>query len=150
RGGAARSRPRGECRAGGRAPRRPGPRSEERRRDRAGAAPHPGGAGHEGRARRAGGRPASGITRRDEGVLPTAREASGGRGSSPPSLRDKDARRGKLMKAVVIRRFGGPEVLEYLDWPEPTVGPSDVLIRVHAVTVGRTLDVEVRERGADF
>ena len=54
------------------------------------------------------------------------------------------------MRAVVIRRFGGPEVLEYLDWPEPPVGPSDVLIRVHAVTVGRTLDVEVRERGADF
>jgi NADPH:quinone reductase len=54
------------------------------------------------------------------------------------------------MKAVVIRAFGGPEVLEYLDWPEPQVGLSDVLIRVHAVTVGRTLDVEVRERGGDF
>src|SRR5438105_6318011 len=54
------------------------------------------------------------------------------------------------MKAVVVRRFGGPEVLEYLDWPEPRVGPSDVLIRVHGVTVGRTLDVEVRRRGADF
>jgi NADPH:quinone reductase-like Zn-dependent oxidoreductase len=54
------------------------------------------------------------------------------------------------MKAVVVRRFGGPEVLEYLDWPDPEVGPHDVLIRVHAVTVGRTLDVEVRRRGADF
>ena len=50
----------------------------------------------------------------------------------------------------MIREFGGPGVLEYLDWPEPAVGPSDVLIRVHAVTVGRTLDVEVRQRGADF
>jgi len=50
----------------------------------------------------------------------------------------------------VIRAFGGPEVLEYLDWPEPALGPSDVLVRVYAVTVGRTLDVEVRERGADF
>ena len=54
------------------------------------------------------------------------------------------------MQAVVIRRYGGPEVLELLDWPEPEVGPEDVLIRVHAVTVGRVLDVEVRARGADF
>jgi NADPH:quinone reductase-like Zn-dependent oxidoreductase len=54
------------------------------------------------------------------------------------------------MKAVVVRRFGGPEVLEYLDWPEPHVGPQDVLVRVQAVTVARTLDVEVRRRGADF
>jgi NADPH:quinone reductase-like Zn-dependent oxidoreductase len=54
------------------------------------------------------------------------------------------------MKALVIRAFGGPEVLEYLDWPEPEVGPGDVLIAVRAVSVGRTLDVEVRERGADF
>lgn len=54
------------------------------------------------------------------------------------------------MKAVVVRRYGGPEVLELLDWPEPEVGPGDVLIRVYAVTVGRTLDVEVRARGADF
>jgi NADPH:quinone reductase len=54
------------------------------------------------------------------------------------------------MKAVVVRRYGGPEVLELLDWPEPEVGPNDVLIRVHAVTVGRVLDLEVRSRGADF
>jgi NADPH2:quinone reductase len=54
------------------------------------------------------------------------------------------------MKAVVLRRFGGPEALELLDWPRPRPGPSDVLVRVHAVTVGRTLDVEVRARGADF
>jgi NADPH:quinone reductase-like Zn-dependent oxidoreductase len=54
------------------------------------------------------------------------------------------------MKAVVVRSYGGPEVLEYLDWPEPAVAPGEVLIRVHAVSVGRTLDVEVRKRGADF
>ncbi len=54
------------------------------------------------------------------------------------------------MNAVVIRRYGGPEVLEYLGWPEPEVGPRDVLIRVHAVSVSRVLDVEVRRRGADF
>src|SRR3954451_18761669 len=54
------------------------------------------------------------------------------------------------MKAVVVREFGGPEVLEYLDWPDPAVGPDDVLVDVYAVSVGRTLDVEVRKRGADF
>jgi NADPH:quinone reductase len=54
------------------------------------------------------------------------------------------------VKAVVVRSFGGPEVLEYLDWPEPEIGPGDVLVSVKAVSVGRTLDVEVRQRGADF
>jgi NADPH:quinone reductase-like Zn-dependent oxidoreductase len=54
------------------------------------------------------------------------------------------------VKAIVLRRFGGPDALEYLDWPEPELGPEDVLVDVRAVTVGRTLDVEVRERGADF
>jgi NADPH:quinone reductase-like Zn-dependent oxidoreductase len=47
------------------------------------------------------------------------------------------------VQAVVVQRYGGPEVLELLDWPEPEVGPGDVLIPVYAVTVGRTLDVEV-------
>lgn len=51
---------------------------------------------------------------------------------------------------MVIPRFGGPEVLEYLDWPEPDPGPRDVVVQVHAVTVNRVLDVEVRRRGADF
>jgi NADPH:quinone reductase-like Zn-dependent oxidoreductase len=54
------------------------------------------------------------------------------------------------MKAVVLRHFGDTDALELLDWPEPIVGPTDVLVRVHACTVGRTLDVEVRRRGADF
>ena len=54
------------------------------------------------------------------------------------------------MRAAVLRSFGGPEALELLDWEEPRPGPRDVLIEVHAVTVGRTLDAEVRARGADF
>lgn len=54
------------------------------------------------------------------------------------------------MKALVIEEFGGPEVLQYKDWPAPEPGPDEVLIAVRAVTVGRTLDVEVRRRGADF
>jgi NADPH:quinone reductase-like Zn-dependent oxidoreductase len=54
------------------------------------------------------------------------------------------------VKALVIREFGGPDVLEYLDWPAPEPAPDEVLIAVRAVTVGRTLDVEVRRRGANF
>jgi len=34
------------------------------------------------------------------------------------------------MKAVVIPRFGGPEVLEVRDVPEPTPGPGQSLVRV--------------------
>lgn len=51
------------------------------------------------------------------------------------------------MKAVIIERFGGPEVMEYRDVPTPEVAPDDVLIEVHAVTVNRTLDIHVRENG---
>jgi NADPH:quinone reductase len=54
------------------------------------------------------------------------------------------------MRAVVVRSFGGPEVLELLDWPDPEPAPDEALVAVHAVSVGRTLDVEVRKRGADF
>ncbi len=51
------------------------------------------------------------------------------------------------MKAVIIERFGGPEVMEYRDVPTPELGPGDVLIEVHAVTVNRALDIHVRENG---
>jgi NADPH2:quinone reductase len=51
------------------------------------------------------------------------------------------------MKAVIIERFGGPEVMEYRDVPTPEPGPDDVLIEVHAVTVNRALDIHVRESG---
>lgn len=54
------------------------------------------------------------------------------------------------MKAVVVRQFGGPEVLELCEWPDPRAGEGEVVIDVRAVTVGRTLDVEARARGADF
>jgi NADPH2:quinone reductase len=48
------------------------------------------------------------------------------------------------VKAIVIREFGGPDVLRLEDVPVPTLGPDDVLIRVAAVSINRTLDLVVR------
>ena len=39
------------------------------------------------------------------------------------------------MKAAYIDKFGGPEVLQYGDVPDPVAGPDDVLIDVVAATV---------------
>jgi len=46
-----------------------------------------------------------------------------------------------------MERFGGPEVLEYRDVPTPQADRGEVLIRVRAVTVNRTLDLAVRRDG---
>ncbi|MFZ5940400.1 MAG: NAD(P)-dependent alcohol dehydrogenase [Bacteroidota bacterium] len=39
------------------------------------------------------------------------------------------------MKAIAISRYGGPEVLEYLDFPDPEPASDEVLIRVKAASV---------------
>lgn len=44
------------------------------------------------------------------------------------------------MKAAVQRTFGGPEAIALEDVPDPTVGSSDVLVKVHACAVNR-LDI---------
>ena len=41
------------------------------------------------------------------------------------------------MRALVITRPGGPEVLEIRDVPRPEPGPEDVLVRVHASGLNR-------------
>lgn len=41
------------------------------------------------------------------------------------------------MKAVVITRFGGPEVLEIQDVPAPQPGPNEVLVRVRSTALNR-------------
>jgi NADPH:quinone reductase-like Zn-dependent oxidoreductase len=48
------------------------------------------------------------------------------------------------MKAMVMRAYGPPDVLRLEEVPTPVPGPGEVLIRVHAVTVNRTLDLVVR------
>jgi NADPH2:quinone reductase len=39
------------------------------------------------------------------------------------------------MNAVVVSRFGGPEVLEYRQVEKPVMGPNQVLIKVAATSV---------------
>ncbi len=48
------------------------------------------------------------------------------------------------MKAVFLRRHGGPEVLEYGEVPTPEPGPGEVRVRLHYAALNR-LDLWVRE-----
>lgn len=47
------------------------------------------------------------------------------------------------MKAVVIHGYGGPEVLQYQDHPDPLLGSGEVLIRVAASSVN-PFDYKIR------
>ena len=47
------------------------------------------------------------------------------------------------MKAMLFRQHGGPEVLEYADFPTPEPGAGEVLVRLRAASVNR-MDVAVR------
>lgn len=48
------------------------------------------------------------------------------------------------MKAAIFNEFGAPEVLHYEDVPDPEPGPGQIIVKVHAATVNRTLDCAVR------
>src|SRR5246127_763002 len=62
-----------------------------------------------------------------------AREA--GRLSHARQARLSGARSERMMKAVRFSRFGGPEVLEIVDLPDPHPGPGQVRIAVRAAGV---------------
>ena len=47
------------------------------------------------------------------------------------------------MKAIQIRSTGGPEVLEYVDLPDPQPGPADAIVRAEVIGVGKP-DVMIR------
>jgi len=48
------------------------------------------------------------------------------------------------MKAVQIHSFGGPEVLQYEDVPQPQPKANEILVRVHAAGVN-PVDWKIRE-----
>ncbi len=50
------------------------------------------------------------------------------------------------MKAVQVTKFGGPEVLAYVDLPDPSPGEGQVLMRVEAIGVNFA-DLKAREGG---
>ncbi len=52
------------------------------------------------------------------------------------------------MQAMALSRYGGPEVLEAADLPEPKVGPDSMLIRTRAVGVN-PVDYKIREGALD-
>src|SRR5262252_5254525 len=39
------------------------------------------------------------------------------------------------MKAIVVSEYGGPEVLQFKDYPDPSPGPDEVLVRVAATSI---------------
>lgn len=49
---------------------------------------------------------------------------------------------------MAIREYGGPEVLELLDLPDPIVGPDVVLVRARAAGVN-PVDFKIRKGGLD-
>jgi len=46
------------------------------------------------------------------------------------------------MKAVVDRSYGGPEVLEYTDVPDPKLSQSSVLVRVRAAALNHSMPAQ--------
>ena len=48
------------------------------------------------------------------------------------------------MRVIEVTRFGGPEVLQVVERPDPEPGPGQVLVRVHVANVNPT-DLSVRD-----
>ena len=57
---------------------------------------------------------------------------------------DRSGDDGALVRAVVMRAFGDPGVLEIEDVPAPSPQAGEALVRVAAVEVSRTRDVAAR------
>jgi NADPH2:quinone reductase len=53
----------------------------------------------------------------------------------------------KMMKAMVLTEFGGPDKFTLRELPTPQPGPTELLVRVHATSVN-PIDLKLRERGS--
>ncbi|MCB2084880.1 MAG: zinc-binding dehydrogenase [Sphingomonadaceae bacterium] len=58
--------------------------------------------------------------------------------------------KGTMMEAVLIERFGGPEVLELRQVERPKPGPDEVLVQVAAVSVNQSFDLSARRGKSIF
>lgn len=54
------------------------------------------------------------------------------------------------MKAIVFKEFGKSDVMRWEEVPTPKPGLGEVLVKVHAVSVNRTLDVHLREGRGNY
>src|SRR5215470_6291317 len=53
------------------------------------------------------------------------------------------------MKAVMFEKHGGPEVLRFAEVPDPTAGPGEVVVDIHAASVNAA-DYKVRLGGGAY
>jgi NADPH:quinone reductase-like Zn-dependent oxidoreductase len=53
------------------------------------------------------------------------------------------------MKAVLFEKHGGPEVLHLTEVPDPTAGPGEVVVDIHAASVNAA-DYKVRQGGGAY
>src|SRR5664280_3770477 len=63
------------------------------------------------------------------------------------SISSSDGR--MVMKAVLLMKHGGPEMLHYGEAPDPTAGPGDVVVDIHAASVNGA-DYKVRRGGGRY
>jgi NADPH:quinone reductase-like Zn-dependent oxidoreductase len=54
------------------------------------------------------------------------------------------------VKAQILYQFGEPEVMRWEEVDTPTPGRSEVVVAVRAVSVNRTLDLQVRQDGGGY
>ena len=52
------------------------------------------------------------------------------------------------MKAILLHHHGGPEVLQYTDFPAPEPGPGEVLVKLEAAALNRMDEWELHFKGA--
>ena len=50
------------------------------------------------------------------------------------------------MKAILVSQYGGPEVMKFEDYPDPSPGPDEVLVRVAAAGVN---PIDVKRRSGE-
>jgi NADPH:quinone reductase-like Zn-dependent oxidoreductase len=52
-----------------------------------------------------------------------------------------------MMKAIVVRQYGGPEVLRFEEFPDPSAGQGEVLVRVAAASVN---PADIKQRAGEM